>query len=73
MQVSYDPESNVLTFELAHGEISYAKEINGTIMHFTGTHVPILLEVLEAGNFITKLKKLGGSKSVVEPAPSPTS
>ena len=58
MQVNYEPEANIISFEVGSGTISFAKEMNGTIIHFTAGNKPILIEILQAGNFLTKISKL---------------
>ena len=73
MQVHYDAEANIISLDIVAGDIAYAKEVNGVVIHFTQSHVPVLIEILEASNFLKKLatiKKSAGS--AIEPAPSPT-
>ncbi|OGZ41539.1 MAG: hypothetical protein A3C80_03570 [Candidatus Ryanbacteria bacterium RIFCSPHIGHO2_02_FULL_45_43] len=72
MHVEYDSEANILSFELGGGDITYAKEYSGTIIHFTEGNKPVLIEVLQASHFISKLGKLKKRGVVISPASSPT-
>ncbi len=57
-KISYDPDANVLSWEINDKPISYAREIGSVIVHFSAGHIPVLIEVLEAGAFLAKTKKL---------------
>jgi uncharacterized protein YuzE len=72
MQSHYDPDSNIVRLEITSGEIAYAKEINGTILHMNTTGLPVYIEILDAGSLITKLGKLKDAGSIT-PAPKPSS
>ena len=50
--VTYDPESDVLAWEISDKPITYAKEIGTMIVHFTSGHAPVLIEVLEASKLV---------------------
>lgn len=56
--ITYDPESDVLAWEISDKPIVYAKEIGTMIVHFTGRHAPVLIEVLEASRLVPDPKKL---------------
>lgn len=71
MQVHYDAESNILTLDIAGGEIAYAKEVNGVVLHFTASHVPVLIEILEATHLFRKIAfNRKGAGPAIEPAPT---
>lgn len=57
-KISYDPDADVLSWEINDKPIAYAREMGSVIVHFSGGHVPVLIEVLEAGKFLAKSKKL---------------
>jgi|ETNmetMinimDraft_16_1059900.scaffolds.fasta_scaffold488741_1 uncharacterized protein YuzE len=68
--MQYDPESNIARLEITSGDISYAKEVNGTIIHMTGAGFPVYIEILNAGSMIGKLGKIKSTGPKVNPAPS---
>ena len=70
MKVNYEPEANIISFELGGGDISYAKEVTGTIVHFTENHKPVLIEILQASSFLTKMTKLRKRGPAVSTAPT---
>lgn len=72
MHVEYDTEANILSFELGGGDITYAKEMNGTIIHFSEGGKPVLIEILKASSFITRLKKIKGTSKSIRTVPSPS-
>ncbi|MBI1754925.1 DUF2283 domain-containing protein [Candidatus Azambacteria bacterium] len=57
-KISYDPDADVLSWEINDKPIVYAREIGSVIVHFSDGHIPVLIEVLEAGKFLAKSKKL---------------
>lgn len=60
-KITYDPDADVLAWEMNDRTIAYAKEIKGIVIHFSQNHVPVLLEVLEATQFLAKTKDLARS------------
>lgn len=54
-KISYDSESDVLMWEVAEKPIDFAKEIGNVVVHFTKDNVPVLVEILEASKFLTKV------------------
>jgi len=57
-KISYEPEADVLTYELTNQPIDYAKEIGNVVVHFTKDNTPVLVELLEARSFFSDAKKL---------------
>ncbi|MBI5742736.1 MAG: DUF2283 domain-containing protein [Candidatus Niyogibacteria bacterium] len=57
-KISYEPEADVLTWEIADSSIDYAKEIGNVVVHFTKNNVPVLIEILEASKFLAKTKNV---------------
>lgn len=67
----YDPESNILCWEIAGGEISHAREFGNFIIHLSASGKPILVEILDASKFIgqiDKLKNINDIKRIVPEA-----
>ncbi|MBI3589059.1 MAG: DUF2283 domain-containing protein [Candidatus Liptonbacteria bacterium] len=57
-KISYEPEADVLTWEITNQPIDSAKEIGNIVVHFTKKNVPVLIEILEASQFLSKAKDL---------------
>ena len=72
MKTHFDPESNIMMFTVGGGQITHAKEKNGIIIHMTVASVPVLIEILDASNFITTFSKLTQSTKKIKPSPFPT-
>lgn len=56
--VSYEPEADVLSWEVSRKPIDYAQEAGNMIVHFSKDHVPVFIELLEASKFFTATEKL---------------
>lgn len=56
-KISYEPEADVLMWEITDKPIDFAKEIGNVIVHFTKDNVPVLIEILEAGKFLARAEK----------------
>ena len=54
----YDPESNIICIELAGGPIGYAREFGNFIIHLSPAGKPVILEILDASDFIGQFKKI---------------
>jgi hypothetical protein len=57
-KISYEPEADVLMWEITDKPIDYAKEIGNVVVHFTKDNVPVLVEILEASKFLARVKNL---------------
>jgi uncharacterized protein YuzE len=57
-KISYEPEADVLMWEITDKPIDYAKEVGNVIVHFTKDNVPVLIEILEASKFLARVKNL---------------
>lgn len=69
----YDPESNIISWEIAKGEISHTKEFGNFIIHLSPLSKPILIEILEASSFVgqfDKIKNLRNIKKIARNTPS---
>ncbi|MGA2666856.1 MAG: DUF2283 domain-containing protein [Patescibacteria group bacterium] len=58
LKINYEPEADVLTYEITSQPIDYAKEIGNIVVHFTKSNMPVLVEILEATKFLKKAEKL---------------
>jgi len=50
---NYDPEADILSWEITGRPIEYAKEIGNVVIHFSKNHSPVLIEILEATKLLT--------------------
>jgi hypothetical protein len=57
-RVSYEPEADVLTWELSKKNIHFASEVGNVVIHFTKNDVPVLIEFLEASKFLSKANRV---------------
>lgn len=64
-KISYEPEADVLSWEISGNPIDYAKEIGNIVVHFTKNNVPVLVEILEASRFLAKTKNVVEKESGV--------
>ena len=58
VKISYEPEADVLTWEITDKPIDFAKEVGNVVVHFTKNNMPVLIEILEASKFLAKAKSL---------------
>ncbi len=64
---SYEPDADVLTWEVSGKPINYAKEIGNIVVHFTKNNIPVLVEILEASKFLTKAKSITAKEKISFP------
>ena len=57
MKMSYDREEDILMVETAEGNIDHAEEMGPIIVHFTKDEKPVLLEILDASEFLSLATK----------------
>lgn len=57
MRISYDRERDILLLETSKKEIDYAEEVGSIIVHFSKDKKPVLLEILDASDFISAATK----------------
>jgi hypothetical protein len=57
MRVRYNRKEDILTVELAEASIDHAEESGPLIAHFGEDDRLVLLEILEASDFLAKLTK----------------
>jgi len=70
-KISYEPEADVLTWEITGQPVDYAKEIGNIVVHFTKNNMPVLVEILEASKFLTKAQKVFQPRDFVQRKISP--
>lgn len=58
-KISYEPEADVLTVEVSRtAPIDFAKEVGNVVVHFTKQGIPVVVEVLDASQFVTQAANL---------------
>ena len=58
VKISYEPEADILMWEITNKPIDFAKEIGDVVVHFTKNNTPVLIEILEASKFLARAKNL---------------
>ncbi len=58
MKVSYNREQDILMYEISGEPIDYAEEVGDIIVHFTKKGKPVLLEILDASEFIAETTRI---------------
>jgi len=64
-KISYEPEADVLMWEVTGKPIDYAKEIGNIVVHFSKNNIPVLIEILEASSFLAKVKDIIGKENKI--------
>lgn len=54
----YDSEANILSIELARGQINHAREFGNLIIHLSRAGKPILIEILDASSLTGDFAKI---------------
>lgn len=67
-KINYEPEADVLTYEITNQPIDYAKEIGNIVVHFTKNNIPVLIEILEATKFLKKAERLTAETTNLSPS-----
>lgn len=65
----YDPEANIISWELAKAPISHAREFGSFIIHLSKANKPVLIEILDASKFIGQFDKLKMPAGIKRPMP----
>lgn len=63
--MSYEPEADVLAWEISKQPVDYAEEIDNVVIHFDKKNNPVLMEILEASKFLSQAKKLVNLKGAL--------
>lgn len=65
LKILYEPEADVLAWEVSNQPIDYAREIGNIVVHFTKNNIPVLVEILEASKFLFKAESLLEKSGIV--------
>lgn len=65
----YDPEANIISWELSKGTISHAREFGNFIIHLSSKGQPVLIEILDASKFVKQFDKVKTVKEMKEVIP----
>jgi len=57
MNISYDREKDIMMLELSKAKIDHAEQAGPIIMHFSKKDKPVLLEILDASDFLAATLK----------------
>ncbi len=60
----YDLEANLISWEIAKGEISRAREFGNFIIHLSPKGKPVLIEILEVSKFVKQFDKIKDIKEI---------
>jgi len=58
MKVRYSRDEDILIIEFSDEKIDYAEEMVPIIVHFTEDGKPVMLEILDASEFIAEISKI---------------
>ena len=67
--MTYDEETNILSWEIANGKISHVREFGNFIIHLSKVGKPILIEILDASKFIGQFDKIKNIKDIKKMMP----
>lgn len=62
LKLKYEPEADVLSWEISDAPVEYATEVGDMVVHFTKNHEPVLIEVLRAKEFMRIAEHVVGVK-----------
>lgn len=62
--MKYDIEANILSWEVGKGKISHAREFGNFIIHVSEAGKPLLIEIINASNFIGQIDKIKNIKNI---------
>lgn len=58
-KITYEPEADVLSWEISSKQpIDHAREVGNVVIHFTSTHIPVFIEILNASSFVAEAGRL---------------
>ena len=72
MKTSYNRKDDVLVYEVGEGTIDHAEEMGPIIVHFDEGGRPLVLEILDASDFITETTKVTMKSKTGESVDIPT-
>ncbi len=56
-KINYEPEADVMSWEVSARPIDYAEEAGNFVVHYSKDHTPVLVEILEARKFFNHSEK----------------
>ena len=56
--MDYDIEANIISWELTKDPINHAIELGNFIIHLSRAKKPVLIEILNAANFMGQMDKI---------------
>jgi len=68
MKIKYSKDEDILIIELSNEKIDYAAETGPIIIHFSSDKKPVLLEILEASEFLSEVIKLTANTKSYKPS-----
>jgi uncharacterized protein YuzE len=60
----YDPESNLISLEIASGKVDHVIELGNFLIHVNKNRAPLLIEILDGGKFVSQLAKMEKEKFI---------
>jgi uncharacterized protein YuzE len=58
MRISYDRDADILMIEISDEDVDYAEEAGPMIIHFSKNGKPVLIEILDASEFLAEITKI---------------
>jgi len=58
MRIGYDRDADILMIEISDEEVDYAEEAGPMIIHFSKNGKPVLIEILNASEFLAEITKI---------------
>ena len=58
IKLNYEPDADVLSWEVSAEPIDFAEEIGNMVVHYSKDNIPVLFEILEASSFVKKADDL---------------
>jgi uncharacterized protein YuzE len=58
MRISYDRDVDILMVEFSEEKIEYAEKMGPMIVHFTSEGKPVLVEILDASEFMAEVERV---------------
>ena len=58
MRIRYNREEDIIIIEVSEEGIDYAEEVGPMIIHFTRERKPVLVEILDASDFLAEITKV---------------
>lgn len=65
-KVNYEPEADVMSWEISTRPIDYAEEAGSFIVHYSKDHIPVLVEILDASRFLNQSMEMMNSNLVTQ-------